>query len=151
MPASRPTYFNMALYREKCCLFNIYLFIFGKSYSEGEIPHTLVHFPSGCIGHGWARPRPGAQKSIPRGQQGPTTWAIFCYFPRHISRKLECKQSNWDLKRHHNMECWQCRQWLNLLWHNTSLKTNISIRPFMAKKICLYILESQSYRDRKRS
>lgn len=59
----------------------------------------LVHSPNMCKSWGWARLKPGAQKSIwifYVGGRDSNTWAIFHDIPKYICRKLPQKQRSWD-------------------------------------------------------
>lgn len=78
--------------------FLIYLFIW-KSRRENHL--SLAGYPSnGCNVQGWTRPKPGSwnpTQVLHVGVQGPGTLTIFYYFPRHIRRELNWKQSSWEL------------------------------------------------------
>lgn len=69
-----------------------------KEETEGEMFHLLVPFPNGCKGQDCARPKQGAWNFwVSIRMKGPRTGAILCHFPRCNSKKLDCKQSSWDL------------------------------------------------------
>uniref|UniRef100_A0A5F9CEJ8 Dynein regulatory complex subunit 2 n=1 Tax=Oryctolagus cuniculus TaxID=9986 RepID=A0A5F9CEJ8_RABIT len=84
--------------------------------STGSVPQMFPKQP----GLGQAKAR--SQKllpGLPHGHRGPSTWAIFCCFPRCLSRELDWKWRSQDLNlcphgiRHH-------RWWLYLLRHSAS-------------------------------
>lgn len=50
--------------------------------------------------------------------RSPRNWAINCCFLRHITWKLDLKQSTRDL--HSDVGCWCHRSKFSLLGHNTS-------------------------------
>lgn len=46
------------------------------------------------------------------GSSNRSTWANLGWFPRHISRKQDKKQSSQDSNKHSS---WHCKSWLSLL------------------------------------
>lgn len=54
------------------------------------------------------------------GGRGLSSWAFFRCLPRHMSRKLDPKQSSFDLNQNLDVACWCHTWWLNSLHHKPS-------------------------------
>lgn len=70
----------------------IYFFekVMGKGMQK-EILHPVVHSPDGRIVQEWAMPKLGTNSlGLPCGCWSPATCAMFCCFPRNMSRELDC-------------------------------------------------------------
>lgn len=88
-------------------------------YMEKDLPSScsfLEWTARAVTGQSW---EPGASSESPTWVPGPSTWAIFCRFPRNVSRELDLKWNCWFLGRQ-PCGCWCCRQWLRSLYHNSS-------------------------------
>lgn len=74
----------------------------GKREREGagERTSTLGFFPNVYTSWGWATAARslGFLTGFPRVFMRLSTWAVFCFFPGHVSRDVDQKQNSWILE-----------------------------------------------------